>query len=203
MNKAAGVPSPPEAGRRVLVLGGARSGKSLFAESLAAEALAAGSLAAEGLAVGEPAVTYVATSTVGGEDPEWQRRIAAHRSRRPSTWGTIETLDLAATLRDAEGALVVDSLTAWLTGVIERAGAWDASTGATATVSHAMERLVEAWRATRARVVVVSDEVGLGVVPATPSARLFRDELGTLNQRMAAAADAVWFVVAGIPIRLR
>ena len=193
MNKAAGVPSPPEAGRRVLVLGGARSGKSLFAESLAAE----------GLAVAEPAVTYVATSTVGGEDPEWERRVAAHRSRRPSAWGTIETLDLAATLRDAEGALVVDSLTAWLTGVIERAGAWDASTGATATVSHAMERLVEAWRATRARVVVVSDEVGLGVVPATPSGRLFRDELGTLNQRMAAAADAVWFVVAGIPMRLR
>ena len=148
-------------------------------------------------------MTYVATSTVGGEDPEWERRVAAHRSRRPSAWGTIETLDLAATLRDAEGALVVDSLTAWLTGVIERAGAWDASTGATATVSHAMERLVEAWRATRARVVVVSDEVGLGVVPATPSARLFRDELGTLNQRMAAAADAVWFVVAGIPMRLR
>jgi len=198
MNKAAGVPSPPEAGRRVLVLGGARSGKSLFAETLAAE-----SLAAEGLAVGEPAVTYVATSTVGGEDPEWERRVAAHRNRRPSAWGTIETLDLAATLRDAEGALVVDSLTAWLTGVIERAGAWDASTGATATVSHAMERLVEAWRATRARVVVVSDEVGLGVVPATPSGRLFRDELGTLNQRMAAAADAVWFVVAGIPMRLR
>jgi adenosylcobinamide kinase/adenosylcobinamide-phosphate guanylyltransferase len=178
----------PEAGRRVLVLGGARSGKSEFAESLLA---------------GHAAVTYVATSTADGADPDWERRIAAHRGRRPAGWRTVEGPDLAATLADAQGAVLVDSLTAWLTGVLDQVRAWDRPAGTPAPVTDSVERLMTAWRATRATAVAVSDEVGLGVVPATPAGRLFRDELGALNQRMAATADAVWFVVAGVPMRLR
>jgi adenosylcobinamide kinase/adenosylcobinamide-phosphate guanylyltransferase len=177
-----------DAGRRALVLGGARSGKSEFAESLVA---------------GQPPVTYVATGTSDGQDPDWQRRIAAHRARRPATWRTIETSELAATLADAEGTVVVDSLTTWLSDAIEQAGGWDAAAGTSPAVSGRVEALVRAWRATSARVVAVSDEVGLGVVPATPAGRLFRDELGALNQRMAAVADSVWLVLAGIPMRLR
>ena len=178
----------PHAGRRALVLGGARSGKSEFAESLIA---------------GQPTVTYIATGVAGAADPDWQRRIAAHRARRPANWRTVETSELAVALADAEGTVLVDSLTTWLSGAIEQAGGWDALARTSPAVSGRVEALVRAWRASRARVVAVSDEVGLGVVPATTAGRLFRDELGALNQRMAAAADAVWLVVAGIPMRLR
>jgi adenosylcobinamide kinase/adenosylcobinamide-phosphate guanylyltransferase len=155
-------------GRRVLVLGGARSGKSAHAEALLA---------------GATHVDYIATATHDAADAEWAERIARHRERRPRHWRTVETIDLAAALgRDGSPALI-DSVTAWLTAVMDVAGSWQDEV--------------------QARVVAVSDEVGSGVVPDSASGRLFRDTLGLLNQRLAASADEVWLVTAGIPLQLR
>jgi adenosylcobinamide kinase/adenosylcobinamide-phosphate guanylyltransferase len=168
---AGAAPVPPRLPpRRVLVLGGARSGKSAYAESRLAA---------------EPAVTYVATGLVHG-DPEWDRRVEAHRLRRPPQWRTVETTDVAALLRDPpDPAVLVDCLTLWLAP-----GRAD------------VDALLAAWRATSAYVVAVSNEVGSGVVPATASGREFRDALGTLNARVAAESDEVWVVTAGIAQRI-
>jgi len=178
--------------RRTLVLGGARSGKSLTAERLLA---------------GAPAVVYVATATADEEltDGEWRDRIAVHRSRRPAHWTTVETTALAellaATTAD-DPPLLVDCLTVWLAAIMDGAGLWSAD-GAVAVaddaVAQAVDNLVLAWRTTAARVVAVSNEVGSGVVPPYPSGRRFRDELGSLNARLAAESDEVFVVESGIP----
>lgn len=176
--------------RRVLVLGGARSGKSGVAERLVEAA---------------PAVTYLATGpTPTSDDPEWQQRVRRHRARRPDHWTTVETHDLTPFLADrAAEPLVIDCLGTWLTAVIERCGAWDDNPDAADAVAAELDAFVDAWRKTDRTVVAVSNEVGSGVVPATRSARLFQDQLGELNARIAAESDEVWFVTAGIPRRLR
>ncbi len=167
---------------RVLVLGGARSGKSERAElHLAAE----------------PEVTYVATGSTGADDADWAARVAAHRARRPAWWRTVETTDLAAVLDGARGAVLIDGIGSWLTAVLEGCGAWDGKPGARQAVAARIAELVSAWRLTAARVVAVSDETGLGVIPATPAGRLFRDELGRLNQKLAAASEVTEVVIAG------
>jgi adenosylcobinamide kinase / adenosylcobinamide-phosphate guanylyltransferase len=168
---------------RVLVLGGARSGKSEQAELRLA---------------GEPEVTYVAAGT-GGEagDPEWAARVAAHRARRPAWWRTAETTDLAGVLAGASGALLIDGIGTWLAAAMDECGAWDGSAEAAARLAGRIGGLAGAWRQTRAHVVAVSDEAGLGVVPATPAGRLFRDELGRLNQVLAAESEEAELVVAG------
>jgi adenosylcobinamide kinase/adenosylcobinamide-phosphate guanylyltransferase len=171
---------------RVLVLGGARSGKSAHAESLLA---------------GAGAVTYLATSAAPAGDPEWAARVAAHRARRPATWTTVETTDPA--LLRGPGPLLVDSVTTWVAALMDEAGVWTEQDRAEQELGRRVDALVDAWRATAADVVAVSDEVGLGVVPETRAGRLFRDVLGTVNQRLAATADQVWFVVAGLPQRLK
>jgi adenosylcobinamide kinase / adenosylcobinamide-phosphate guanylyltransferase len=180
---------------RVLVLGGARSGKSERAELRLA---------------GEPDVTYVATGLVGGgtgggdpagpADPEWAARVAAHRARRPGWWRTAETTDLAGMLTSAGGAnaaLLIDGIGTWLAAVLDECGGWDGSAESAAGVAARIAGLVAAWRQTQAYVVAVSDEAGLGVVPATPAGRLFRDELGRLNQLLAAESEETELVVAG------
>ena len=173
--------------RRVLVLGGARSGKSERAELRLA---------------GEPDVTYVATGAAGAGDPDWAARVAAHRARRPAWWRTAETTDLAGVLATARGALLIDGIGTWLAAVLDDCGAWD-DRGAGMTGRGAAElagriaELIGAWRQTSAHVVAVSDETGLGVVPATPAGRLFRDELGRLNQALAAESEETELVVAG------
>ena len=185
----------PAAARRprpgTLVLGGARSGKSGEAELRLA---------------GEPEVTYLATAArVGaGADPDWARRIAAHRARRPPGWKTAEDADAADVLRYSSGAVLVDSIGSWLAAVLDQSGAWaPAAAGAglgdgpASAVDAAVDRLVEAWRRAPARIVAVSDEAGSGVVPATRSGRLFRDQLGLVNQRLAAESEEVVLVVAG------
>jgi adenosyl cobinamide kinase/adenosyl cobinamide phosphate guanylyltransferase len=182
---------------RVLVLGGARSGKSERAELRLA---------------GEPDVTYVATGPAGGgdpagpaglgdaADPEWAARVAAHRARRPGWWRTAETTDLAGVLTSARGAnaaLLIDGIGTWLASVLDECGGWDGSAEPAARVAARIAGLVAAWRQTQAYVVAVSDEAGLGVVPATPAGRLFRDELGRLNQLLAAESEETELVVAG------
>lgn len=170
-----------------LVLGGTRSGKSGHAESL--------------LPAGAP-VRYLATARRIDGDPEWAARIAAHRARRPGTWTTIEDSDVAVALADGRSPLLVDDLATWLTGVLDDAGAWTAATVPPA-VDAQVDALVAAVAAAPGRVVLVSAEVGLGVVPATRAGRLFRDVLGTLNAALAAVADEVVLLVAGLPLTLK
>jgi adenosylcobinamide kinase/adenosylcobinamide-phosphate guanylyltransferase len=160
--------------QRVLILGGARSGKSLEAEHRL---------------LAEPEVVYVATSLQTEDDAEWAERVALHRARRPAAWQTVETLDLVPLLATEGPPLLVDCLTLWLAAGYEDPARIDA--------------LVTAWRRTRRRLVAVSNEVGSGVVPATESGRAFRDALGRLNAAIAAESDEVWLTVAGIPQRLR
>jgi adenosylcobinamide kinase / adenosylcobinamide-phosphate guanylyltransferase len=173
---------------RVLVLGGARSGKSERAELRLA---------------GEPDVTYVAAGARGPDpdpdwpDPDWEARVAAHRARRPAWWRTAETTDVAGVLASAAGALLVDGIGTWLAAALGECGAWDEADGWAERLAGRTGELVAAWRQAGAHVVAVSDEVGLGVVPATPAGRLFRDELGRLNQRLAAESDEAELVVAG------
>lgn len=166
---------------RILVTGGVRSGKSRHAESLLAGS-----------------VRYVAPGPER-DDADWAARIAGHRARRPATWETVETRDLAAALA-TEAPVLVDCLGTWLTGVIDEAGRWD---DAQDDLAAWVEGLVdEAVAAMRSDVVLVTNEVGLGVVPEHRSGRLFRDLLGSVNQRFGAACDEVHLVVAGRVLRI-
>ncbi|HEY2519169.1 MAG TPA: bifunctional adenosylcobinamide kinase/adenosylcobinamide-phosphate guanylyltransferase [Streptosporangiaceae bacterium] len=187
----AGPPAGPERPPwRALVLGGSGSGKSAEAELRVAA---------------EPAVTYVATGKAPGpEDAEWAARVGAHRERRPAWWRTVETgseaARLARELTSAHGAVLVDSVTTWLAAAMDECGAWDGSAAAAARLAKLIDELVTAWRHVPAHVVAVSDEVGLGVVPEIRAGRMFRDELGRLNQRLAADADEFTVMMAGRPL---
>lgn len=171
-----------------LVLGGARSGKSAHAEGLLADT----------------AATYVATARRDPTDPEWTARIAAHVERRPPTWRTVELAeptDLARFLEQATGPVIVDDVATWLTTLLDDAHAWEG--GPLDLVRDACDRLAESVGACQGELVLVSSEVGLGVVPATRSGRLFRDQLGALNATLADRCTNVVLLVAGIPLRLR
>lgn len=170
-----------------LVLGGTRSGKSGYAEDL--------------LPADAP-VRYLATARRHRDDAEWAARISAHQARRPPSWSTVEEPELAAEIDAGAGPMLVDDLATWLTGVLDDAQAWDAPVVPSA-VGTAVEELVAAVGRCRARLVLVSAEVGLGVVPATRAGRVFRDELGALNATLATVADEVVLLVAGLPLRLK
>ena len=174
--------------RRVLVLGGARSGKSSYAERLLAR---------------ERDVDYVACGALPDGDTEWADRIALHRARRPASWRTLETVDLPAVLGRPGPPVLVDCLTTWLARAMDDAGTWAGEADADERLAAAVDGVVDAWAGSRRRVIGVSNEVGSGIVPATPSGRRFRDELGVLNARIAAASHRVWLVTAGLPQRLR
>ena len=168
---------------RILVTGGVRSGKSRHAESLLGDVTA---------------VRYVAPGPVL-DDADWQARIAAHRLRRPATWETHESGDLASALATAD-PVIVDCLGTWLTRFVDEERLWEAPIEQiTARVEQAVEVAVAAMRD---RVVLVTNEVGLGVVPEHRSGRVFRDLLGSVNQRFGAAVDEVHLVVAGRVLRL-
>src|SRR5690606_13368461 len=132
-------------------------------------------------------------------DAEWAARVRAHRERRPAHWGTRETTDLAGTVRTATTPLLIDGLGTWLAAVFDEHHAWD---GDRTPVDQRCGELVNAWRQAHGRVVAVSDEVGMSVVPATASGRAFRDALGRLNERLAAESEDVTLVVAGRPLPL-
>jgi adenosylcobinamide kinase/adenosylcobinamide-phosphate guanylyltransferase len=172
---------------RVLVTGGVRSGKSRHAESLLH---------------GAGAVTYVAPGPVR-DDADWATRVAAHRARRPVGWDTEETRDIAGVLREVPTAVIVDCLGTWLTAVVDEAGLWDAPVDdVEGLVGERLDDLLGALDQRTALTVLVTNEVGLGVVPEHRSGRLFRDLLGTVNQRVAGACDEVHLVIAGRVLKL-
>ncbi|NEA51908.1 bifunctional adenosylcobinamide kinase/adenosylcobinamide-phosphate guanylyltransferase, partial [Streptomyces sp. SID10815] len=181
----------PDVPRRTLVLGGARSGKSVEAERRLESF---------------PGVLYVATGGTRGGDTEWASRVATHRERRPGSWRTAETCDLAPLLAEDGPPLLVDCLSLWLTDAMDAVGAWDDAVWADGGERALRERtaaLTAAVRATSRTVVAVSNEVGSGIVPATASGRRYRDELGRLNAAFAAECEQVLLVVAGQALVLR
>ena len=164
-----------------LVLGGARSGKSTFAEQLVAGSGLAG--------------VYIATAEA--HDGEMDARIAAHRARRGDGWITVEApLDLAGAIaREAEPdrIVLVDCLTLWVTNLMMAGEDMDAAFGG----------LLAALEGADGPVLLVSNEVGQGIVPDNAMARAFRDHAGILHQRVAGIADTVYFVIAGLPQKLK
>jgi adenosylcobinamide kinase/adenosylcobinamide-phosphate guanylyltransferase len=173
---------------RTLVLGGIRSGKSQWAETAIAESTGAG----------QP-VRYLATGATPDGDADWSARVAAHRARRPPHWPTVETVDVPTQLRsDAATPTLVDDIGGWLTAAMDRRGAWT-----TGSVAADVADLLDAVDAFPSPLALVSPEVGLTVVPHTASGRRFTDELGSLNQRLAALCDRVVLVVAGQPLTVK
>ncbi len=173
-----------------LILGGARSGKSQWAEEQFRD---------------RGQVDYVATSLVPDDDPEWALRVELHRSRRPDGWRTMETVDVAGVLRQSDAApVLVDCLALWLARILDDVNAWTTpeEQWRPALARH-VDELVAAVQETDREVVLVSNEVGSGVVPGTASGRLYRDELGRLNARVAASCDELWLCVGGVARRWR
>jgi len=227
-----------EGDRLILVTGGARSGKSTFAERLAAQ-------------LAEPGggrVTYLATSET--HDPEMAQRVAAHQSARPASWTTIECpIEVpaavrasapAAATREGPGSgadagsddvlpgsagapvFLLDCVTLWVTNLLFSGGAFGGSAppadgynydkdllpadeehAAAGRVTAAVDDLLAALDVTGATLVAVTNEVGLGVVPEYPLARLYRDQLGWANQRLARAAGRLYFLVSGYPLDVK
>jgi len=228
---------------RTLVLGGARSGKSGWAESLFD-------------AHGPSPVDYVATARpwpgADGFDADFTARIAGHRERRPAHWRTVDDVDAIQALRrpiglapsltpdakssafddeSAAGAgfsapfVLLDDVGTWLTGVLDRENLWDSSRGSVAPWTDEFVAAVRDWGADEAPVdgvregvvkqegggrgepephlVIVTPEVGMGVIPEHRSGRLFRDEIGLLNGRLAEVCDRVVLVVAGVALHLK
>ena len=182
-------------GELILLLGGVRSGKSTAAERLA-ERLA------EQRAQRGGRVLFIATAQA--LDAEMERRIAAHRARRPAGWDTLEEpFDLAgaaAPIVDRYDTVVIDCLTLWVSNLLLR---HEANANAEEFILDAAGRLLELIDRSAATWIVVSNEVGLGVVPAWPLARTYRDALGRVNQRCAARAGRVYLMVAGLALELK
>ena len=168
-------------GKTILVLGGARSGKSGYAEEL-------------GDALPGPHI-YIATAQAF--DDEMAQRIARHRADRTGHWQTVECrLELCEAILEndrEDGVILVDCVTLWLSNLM--LGGQD--------IAAARARLAGLFPSVQGTLLLVSNEVGQGIVPDNALARQFRDEAGWLNQAMARAADEVWFVTAGIPARLK
>lgn len=177
---------------RTLVLGGARSGKSVFAEEM----------------LGSGPVRYVATARPwpgdGGFDEDFAARIAAHAVRRPPTWTTEDTRDVVTLLAEhSPTPMLVDDLGTWITHRTDTHGpaAWEAECPALSADLEALVSAVAGYRG--GELVIVSPEVGLSVIPEHRSGRLFRDRIGTLNQQLATVCERVVLVVAGLPLELK
>ncbi len=171
----------------IFVLGGARSGKSAFAERLARQG---------------GRVLYVATAEA--LDADMERRIAAHRQQRPPEWDTLEEpLELASALPSAlEGydTCLLDCLTLWVSNLLL---SMEGSPNPEREILAASNRLIEVYERSPATWIVVSNEVGLGVVPPSQLGAVYRDALGRVNQAVAARADKVYFMVAGLALEMK
>jgi adenosylcobinamide kinase / adenosylcobinamide-phosphate guanylyltransferase len=200
------LPSPEQAAiiprstpRLILILGGARSGKSAFAEQLAASS--------------GQSVAFIATATAG--DDEMRARIARHRASRPAHWHTVEEpFDLAGTVQHAAAladVLLLDCITLWLSNCLSRQGEPnDRDMGVSdplfdVAAMQEIQNLLAALSSldSRKTLIVITNEVGLGIVPAYPLGRLYRDTLGLVNQRLAEAAERVYLLIAGIAIDIK
>ncbi len=175
------MPLSTDTARTTLVIGGARSGKSRYAEEL---------LAAHG-------GTCIYIATAEADDAEMAARIAEHQARRGANWRTVEQpLDLVAALEAhcrPASAVLVDCLTLWLSNLM----------AASRDIAAETSQLVRALPTLEGRAVLVSNEVGLGIVPDNPLGREFRDHAGRLNQAVATTADEAVFMTAGLPLRLK
>jgi adenosylcobinamide kinase / adenosylcobinamide-phosphate guanylyltransferase len=186
-----------EKNKLILVTGGARSGKSTFAEQLAEQ-------------YGRP-ITYIATAQVF--DEEMRERIRIHRERRAAYWLTVEApYDAEAVIRRVgmdTPVILVDCLTLFVTNYLLKEVPVDANSEkytyqeCVPKVLQSVRGLAEAAKSVPGCVIVVTNEVGLGIVPGDPLSRAFRDIAGWANQCIAAAADEVYFVVSGIPMRIK
>lgn len=193
-------------GTITFILGGARSGKSGFAQGLASR-LSSSSAEADSdkSAAG---VTYLATATA--EDEEMRLRVARHRCSRPPHWRTVEEpLRVARALSgESSGVVIVDCLTLLITNIILSQGA-DRPGGSPGleeleeAVMREIEELLRQCRLIEAQVLLISNEVGMSVVPPTPLGRTFRDIAGRVNQRVAGEAEQVYLLVAGLAQRLK
>ncbi len=173
--------------RLVLILGGTRSGKSRYAQARAIELSGPGR------------VTYVATAFRG--DPELEARIHAHRAARPRHWQTIEAgSDLAASLAAIEPieTVLIDGLTLWLSGAFD-----PERTTVEAFLGGPLDAVMEVIARRTGAVIIVSDEVNMGLVPMDPAARTFRDLIGLAHQRIASVADEAYLMVAGLALPLK
>jgi adenosylcobinamide kinase/adenosylcobinamide-phosphate guanylyltransferase len=185
-------------GQLALILGGARSGKSNYAEALATE-----------WAGEQGDVLYVATAEAW--DGEMRARIAAHQAQRPPHWRTLEAprhpgAAIAGHLQEAAAppaVLLLDCLTLLANNVLITLSEGASEAEASAALLAEVDELLAAFEQSSTRCIVVSNEVGLGIVPAYPLGRLYRDALGRANQRLAAAADKVVLMVAGIPLAVK
>jgi len=169
-------------GGLILITGGARSGKSVFAESLFN---------------GVPKVVYAATAVAA--DEEMAARIAAHKARRPPSWETVEEpIDLAGVARNVPGdvPLLVDCLGVWVSNLLT-------ARIPEAEINKRMDELLQVLSGREEMTVAVTNEVGMGIVPAYPLGRVYRDVLGRLNQQAASAADSVYLLVCGIPVTIK
>jgi adenosylcobinamide kinase/adenosylcobinamide-phosphate guanylyltransferase len=170
----------------VLILGGVRSGKSRYAQQLASD-------------IGNR-VLFLATAEAG--DDEMKRRIARHKSSRPESWRTIEEqMDIAGVLRKnatRADAVIIDCITVWLSNMLmhnKKLNEKEMTVG--------IDRLIDIYTQGDATYIIVSGEVGMGIVPEHPLGRIFRDYLGLANQHLAAKADRVVLMVAGIPVDVK
>ena len=204
-NQEQSLPSSEEAvvPRLIVILGGARSGKSAFAERLAAGS--------------ERSVAFIATATAG--DDEMRSRIARHRASRPKGWYTLEeSLDLASAVRRAgelADVLLLDCVTLWLGNVLlqesvqhEKDDEVEFHTAGRLFNERALKECEALLAVVKSlspdkTLIVVTNEVGLGIVPAYPLGRLYRDTLGYINQRLAQAADRVYLMMAGMAIDIK
>jgi adenosylcobinamide kinase/adenosylcobinamide-phosphate guanylyltransferase len=173
--------------RLILVTGGARSGKSAFAQE-------------EARRLGGDRVSFIATAQA--LDEEMAERIAAHRSERPEGWETLEEpLKVPAALRRAKHEVVLlDCLSLWVANLLLREGE---PVESLQTLRPHLEELLAAWRASGKRLLVVTNEVGMGIVPENALARRYRDLLGFANVRLAREAGAVYLMVSGLPLKLK
>jgi adenosylcobinamide kinase/adenosylcobinamide-phosphate guanylyltransferase len=179
-------------GKLILVLGGSRSGKSEFAEKIAADT--------------NKRVAYIATAAIC--DEEMAKRVRLHQERRPDNWVTVEEeIDVPGALsKYGQGdALLLDCVTVWITNLLLNQQQSDMKTASIKIEQHILEQAARITETVEygADLIVVSSEVGLGLIPEYPLGRIFRDLAGKVNQLLAAKADSVFLLVAGIPMEIK